>query len=104
MRWQIGITFVCLMTATPVFATESEGYEGVDRIAGIVVTGSSIYTEYDLLPLYKEFFGRALEPDVVVAIRERIAGRYHDDGFFRPQYVKPIGGAAPVSPFTTCNS
>ncbi len=84
MRWQIGITFVCLIMAAPVFAVESDGYEGVDRIAGVVVTGSSIYSDYDLLPLYKEFFGRALEPDIVVAIRERIAGRYQDDGFFRP--------------------
>jgi hemolysin activation/secretion protein len=50
-------------------------------LSGVLIEGSTIYQESDLLPLYKEYLGTEIDLAKIHEITNRITQKYHDDGY-----------------------
>ena len=50
-------------------------------LSGILIEGSTVYNDSELLPLYKEYLGTETDLAIIHEIAVRITNKYHDDGY-----------------------
>ncbi len=59
------------------------------KLTGVVVEGSTVYSETDLLPLYQDKIGNEVSLLEVYRIRDAITTKYRNDGYVLSQAIIP---------------